>query len=85
VSFLRRPSENTCPGIEEFIRPTIKYKVCEKCGGRVEVWSDEGTGVCLDCGERWTKKEPKPSCLDYCEYAAKCRGIIMKRRRAAGG
>jgi len=85
VSFLRRPSENTCPGIEEFIRPTVKYKVCEKCGGRVEVWSDEGTGVCLDCGERWTKKEPTPSCLDYCEYAAKCRGIIMKRRRAAGG
>ena len=85
MSFLRRPSENTCPGIEEYVRPTVRYEVCESCGGRVEVWSDEDRGVCLDCGEGWERKEPEPSCLDYCEYAEKCRGIIMRRRRASGG
>jgi hypothetical protein len=84
VSFLKRPSENTCPGIEEFVRPTVSYEVCEKCGGRVEVWSDEDHGVCLDCGERQAKEDPSPSCLEYCEYAPKCKGIIMRKRRALG-
>ena len=81
MSFLKRPEENHCPGIEDFIRPSVSYDVCEKCGGRVEFWSDEDRGECLDCGLKFEKKEKMPSCLEYCDYAAKCKGIIMSKRR----
>jgi hypothetical protein len=81
MSFIKRPSENYCPGISDFIRPTVNYEVCEECGGRVEVWSDEEEGVCLDCGAKYTKKEKTLSCLEYCEYADKCKGIIMSKTR----
>ncbi len=81
MSFIRRPSENYCPGIEEYVRPSVDYEVCETCGGRVEVWSDEDTGDCLDCGAKWEKKkESGPSCLEYCNYADKCKGIIMMKK-----
>jgi len=81
MSFIRRPSESYCPGIEEYVRPSVDYEVCETCGGRVEVWSDENTGDCLDCGAKWEKKkESGPSCLEYCAYADKCKGIIMMKR-----
>ena len=77
MSLLRRPSEAFCPGIQDFVRPNVKYEVCEKCGGRVEVWSDEDQGECLDCGARWEKKEKSLSCLEYCDYADHCSGVIM--------
>ena len=28
----------------------------------------------------WEKKEKTPSCLEYCEYADKCKGIIMTKQ-----
>jgi hypothetical protein len=31
-------------------------------------------------GVEWDKIEKAPSCLDYCEYADKCKGIIMTNR-----
>ncbi len=34
----------------------MTYVECEECGGRVEVWNDEGTSVCLDCGAEWERK-----------------------------
>ncbi len=55
--------------------------VCEECGGRVEIWSDEDDGECLDCGAKYVKKEELPSCLEYCEYADRCKGIIISRKR----
>ena len=81
MSFLKRPENNYCPGIEEFIRPTVSYEICSKCGGRIEIWSDEDYGVCLDCGFKIEKENSTPSCLEYCEYADKCKGIIMSKKR----
>lgn len=76
---MRRPevtSPKTCPGIRDFIRPKMKYVKCHACGGSVEIWSDEEEGVCLDCGAAWTRPEKEASCLEYCEYADKCKEII---------
>ena len=81
MSFLKRPSENYCPGISDFVRPKVDYEKCPKCGGRLEFWSDEEKGVCLDCGELVEKEEHTPSCLEYCEYADKCKGIIMSKKK----
>ena len=70
----------TCPGIRDFIRPTMKYVKCHSCGGSVEIWSDEETGLCLDCGVEWQRPDKEASCLDYCEYADQCREIIASKR-----
>jgi hypothetical protein len=80
VSFIRRPSENYCPGISDYVRPKVEYKVCQECGGRIEIWSDEETGICLDCGTKTEEDDKAPSCLEYCDYADICKGIIMKKR-----
>jgi len=84
VSFrTRRPATTnteTCPGIRDFVRPTMKYVKCHVCGEDVEIWSDEDTGICLECGADWVKPVNEASCLDYCEYADKCREIINTTR-----
>ncbi len=74
-------SPETCPGIRDFIRPTMKYIKCHVCGGDVEIWSDEEKGVCLDCGAEWARPDEEASCLEYCEYADKCREIINSKKR----
>jgi hypothetical protein len=81
MSFIKRPSTNYCPGISDYVRPNVGYKECKNCGGRVEYWSDEERGVCLDCGAHYEKEEEKPSCLEYCDYAGICKGIIMSKKR----
>jgi len=78
----RRPrpsSPETCPGIREFIRPTMRYVKCHVCGGSVEIWSDEDVGVCLECKAEWLKPDENASCLEYCDYADKCKEIIKVR------
>ncbi len=58
----------------------MSYVKCHSCGGSVEVWSDEDGGECLDCGAEWKKPDGGNSCLEYCEYADKCREIIASRK-----
>ena len=46
----------TCRVLEDDARArasvsqSMVYVECDVCGGRVEVWNDENTSVCLDCG-----------------------------------
>jgi hypothetical protein len=80
LSFIKGPNINTCPGIDDFIRPNVDYEECQSCGGRVEYWTDEEKGQCIDCGTIYEKKDSTPSCLEYCDYAETCKGIIMSRR-----
>ena len=72
-------SPATCPGIKDFIRPTMKYVKCHVCAGSVEIWSDEDTGFCLDCGAEWQSSNENSSCLEYCDYADKCKELIRAR------
>jgi len=79
LSFKREITPQTCPGISKFVRPTMTYVKCHVCGNDVEIWSDEDVGVCLKCGAEWHRPEKDASCLEYCEYAEKCREIIRSR------
>ena len=51
----------TCRVLEDDARArasvsqNMAYVECEACGGRVEVWNDENTSVCLDCGADWQR------------------------------
>jgi hypothetical protein len=82
MSWIKLPDTRgvTCPGIRDFVRPTMRYVTCHLCGGDVELWSDEDTGVCIACGAEWVRPDPTASCLEYCEYADQCRAIIARTR-----
>ena len=71
----------TCPGIREFLRPTLSYAKCHVCGGNVEIWSDEDVGTCNDCGASWKGPDKDNSCLEYCEFAEKCKSIIEAKKK----
>lgn len=70
------PNSDTCPGIKKFVRPVPAYFSCPECDGQVEIWSDEEVGVCDTCNKEFGRPEKEQSCLDWCEYADKCREII---------
>lgn len=78
---LNEINPKTCPGINKFIRPTIEYFSCPYCGGEVEIWSDEEDGICISCNNKVPRPSKEASCLDWCEYADKCREIIKKHRK----
>jgi hypothetical protein len=74
----------TCPGINRFVRPTMAYVKCHVCGGDVEIWSDENRATYAACGAEWRHPDKDASCLEYCEYADKCREIIKSFNRPSG-
>jgi len=69
----------TCPGINKFVRPKPEYIKCHRCRVEVEIWSDEREAKCLECGAKVSREVA--SCLDYCEYASKCKAIIEQKRK----
>ena len=71
----------TCPGINKFIRPVMAYVKCHICSGDVEIWSDDDSATCQGCGAEWRRPDKDASCLEYCEYADKCREIIKSASR----
>lgn len=71
-------SPSPCPGIEKFVRPNVEFFKCPHCGGEVELWSDEDVGKCYTCGKDVPKASKELSCLEYCEYADKCKLLINK-------
>ena len=71
---------DTCPGIDSFVRPTPESTTCSNCGSEVEIWSDEEETNCGDCGAKVSKT--RPSCLQWCAFADKCKEIIQQKRVA---
>jgi len=73
-----------CPGISQFMRPRPSYIRCPMCGGDVEIWSDENEAQCPSCGLVVSKGKVQ-SCLDWCEFAEKCRDMIEAKKKERGG
>jgi hypothetical protein len=67
----------TCPGINDFIRPTPEYIACGNCSEQVEIWSDESEAECDGCGGKVSRN--KASCLEWCRLADKCKEIIDQK------
>jgi len=68
-----------CPGINKFVRPTPEYFKCPLCNCDVEIWSDENIGICMACNKEFRRPNKDLSCLDWCDYADKCKEIIDAR------
>lgn len=71
----------TCPGLRDFLQPKPAYTNCHVCGAELEVWSDEDKTTCPQCGAEWKRPDSSAACLEYCQYADKCRAIIEARKR----
>jgi len=61
-----------CPGAIGIRRPTIKVKICPKCGEEMEIFSDEVKVNCSNCG--FTIYNDLESCIQWCQYAKECVG-----------
>ena len=70
----------SCPGISQFMQPTPSYIHCPKCGIDVEIWSDENEAQCHNCGFVISEGNTQ-SCLDWCEYAEKCKQLIEAKKK----
>lgn len=70
----------SCPGIKNFLRPKPEFIQCPNCAGSVEIWTDEETAICEICEKEVGRPEKQVSCLDWCEFADKCREIIENKK-----
>jgi DNA-directed RNA polymerase subunit RPC12/RpoP len=74
-----------CPGARDIREVKPEDVECPECGGEVEIWSDELSARCPDCGARVTR-EQAPSCIDWCSFAEQCIGTEkyqrLKKRRS---
>ena len=73
-------NSESCPGIKKFLRPKPEYVQCSNCASSVEIWSDEDSAECEICGKEVSRPENEVSCLDWCEFADKCRAIIESKK-----
>ncbi len=84
TSLSSNPTEKnpqTCPGLRDLLQPKPAYINCHVCGSELEIWTDEDKTTCPSCGTEWKRPDENAVCLQYCEYADKCRGIIAERKK----
>jgi DNA-directed RNA polymerase subunit RPC12/RpoP len=76
--------ENSCPGAKRFIQPSPEEFCCKKCGTKVEIWSDEMTAECPQCGGKVSRVK-EATCLDHCPSAEQCLGVMKYRKLLRDG
>jgi len=68
----RNMMDDFCPG-SSFIRtPTLTIKECPECGAEIEIFSNDKSINCEECG--FTVFNDQQSCIDWCKYARDCFG-----------
>jgi len=72
-----------CPGAVTFREVRPEDIGCPECGAEVEIWSDELTARCSQCGAR-VSGELGPSCIDWCSFAEQCIGTEKYERLKKG-
>lgn len=63
--------EAKCPGSAGVLRSNIELLACPRCGGEIEIFTDEIKAECK-CGQ--VVYNDINSCVEYCSYAEKCLG-----------
>jgi len=76
--------ENACLGSKKFIQPSPEEFCCKKCGAKVEIWSDEMTTECPQCGGKVSRVK-EASCLDHCPKAEQCLGVMKYNKLLRDG
>ncbi|MCX8026357.1 MAG: hypothetical protein N3A62_00685 [Thermodesulfovibrionales bacterium] len=63
----------TCPGIAHITNPYPEEITCPYCLSQNEIWSDETTMKCINCGQ-YIFREISLDCIKWCKYAIQCIG-----------
>ncbi|MFC1925302.1 hypothetical protein ACFLW2_01230 [Chloroflexota bacterium] len=61
-----------CPGAVNIRMPRLEVKDCPKCGEEIEIFSNEASTKCSECG--LMIYNDLLSCVQWCEYAKECVG-----------
>lgn len=61
-----------CPGAANLRTPTLSIKKCPRCGGEVEVFSNDVSVTCSNCG--FIVYNDIMTCVQWCRYAKECVG-----------
>jgi NADH pyrophosphatase NudC (nudix superfamily) len=61
-----------CPGAANLRTPTLSIKKCPQCGGEVEVFSNDVSVTCSNCG--FVVYNDIMTCVQWCKYAKECTG-----------
>ncbi len=68
-----------CPGSAEIRTPKPEEIRCQKCGEKIEIWTDEPDIVCRKCGHV-TARPIGTSCIEWCAFAKECVGAEKYER-----
>ena len=76
-----------CPGAANLRTPTISVRKCPRCGEEVEVFSNDVSVTCSNCG--FVVFNDILTCVQWCRYAKECVGEdtyhkIMARMKVQG-
>ncbi len=63
----------SCPGSAGIKSPTIELVPCKSCGTENEIFTDENSVLCENCGGI-VLRSADPSCIDWCKHAKECIG-----------
>ena len=63
---------DACPGAVNIRMPRMEIKECPKCGEEIEIFSNEASAKCSECGH--VIYNDLLSCVQWCEYAKECVG-----------
>jgi DNA-directed RNA polymerase subunit RPC12/RpoP len=61
-----------CPGAANLRTPVLKIRKCPQCGAEVEVFSNDVSVKCSECGFKIFNDSV--SCVQWCKYAKECVG-----------
>lgn len=68
-----------CPGSAEIRSPKPEEIRCQKCGEKMEIWSDEPDSTCGKCGHV-NARPLGSSCIEWCAFAKDCVGAEKYER-----
>jgi ribosomal protein S27E len=64
-----------CPGAANLRTPTLAIKKCPQCGEEVELFSNDFSVKCSNCG--FVVYNDIGSCIQWCKHAKECVGEEM--------
>jgi len=67
-----------CPGAANLRTPTLAIKKCPQCGDEVEIFSNDISVKCGECG--FVVYNDIQSCVQWCRHARECLGDEMFRK-----
>ncbi len=75
-----------CPGRAEIRSPKPEDIRCQKCGEKIEIWTDEAETACRKCGHI-NARPMGTSCIEWCAFAKECVGAdklekLLKAKRS---